>query len=61
MQSLRGFVNSKADIEQATRDELVAYLESWGFQCYDSETADDLRKAAIDNFESEGPGNGPCA
>lgn len=45
---------SRQEIEQMTRDELVKYLESWGFQCYDSETTDELREAALENFDTEG-------
>ncbi len=42
------------EIRQATRAELVAYLECWGFQCYDSETDDELRDAALENYDTEG-------
>ncbi len=36
------------------RAALIAYLEGWGFQCYDHETTDELRAAALENFETEG-------
>lgn len=45
---------TKAEIETATRAELVAYLESWGFQCYDWESTALLREAALENSETEG-------
>lgn len=44
----------RADLERATREELIAYLESWGYQCYDSETTEQLLEAALDNFDLEG-------
>ena len=43
----------KRMIEQMTREELVSYLVSWGFQCYDTETIDELRTAALENLETE--------
>lgn len=46
------------EINEASRDDLVAYLEGWGFQCYDHESTAQLRAAAIDSFETEGPGHG---
>ncbi len=45
---------SREEILQATRDELVAYLESWGFACYDHESTEELRTCALLNFELEG-------
>lgn len=42
-----------ADIKTACRCSLVEYLESWGFYCYDHETDDELRAAAIENFKTE--------
>ena len=42
------------DVKNATRDELVAYIESWGTACYDDESTSLLREAAIDTFETEG-------
>jgi len=38
----------------ATRKQLIAYLERWGYQCYDKETTAELRKAALANFDTEG-------
>lgn len=46
-------ISSIQDIKQASREELVAYLTGWGFQCYDHETTNKLREAAIENFETE--------
>ncbi len=45
---------TREDLQRASREELVAYLEGWGFQCYDSETTDDLRAAALENHATEG-------
>ena len=45
---------SKKEIEEASRPELVVYLESWGFACYDEETIEVLRTAALLNHEMEG-------
>ena len=47
-------MNSLQDIYNATREELVAYLESWGTACYDDEPTSLLRDAAIDTFNTEG-------
>ena len=47
-------MNCLKDIEHATRDELIVYLESWGTACYDDESTSLLREAAIDTFETEG-------
>lgn len=52
-------MNTAADIRDASRADLVSYLESWGFQCYERETDAELRAAAQQNFETEGPGYGP--
>jgi hypothetical protein len=41
------------DIKNATRAEIVNYLESWGFACYDHETTEDLREAALENHDTE--------
>ena len=48
------FMNSLRDIKNATRAELVAYLESWGTACYDDEPTSLLRECAIDTFNTEG-------
>ena len=45
---------SLQDIKNASRSELVAYLESWGTACYDDESTSLLREAAIETFETEG-------
>lgn len=45
------------EIKKVPRKELIAYLESWGFQCYAHETTGDLRKAAIENFRTESKDN----
>lgn len=45
---------TREEIERASRAELVEYLEAWGFQCYDHETTDELRAAALENFDTEG-------
>jgi len=41
------------DIQRASRQELVEYLESWGGACYDDESTSLLREAAVENFETE--------
>jgi hypothetical protein len=45
--------SSRNDIRNATREELIAYLEAWGFQCYTHETTAELRRAALENYETE--------
>lgn len=40
-------------IRAMSRDELVAHLEDRGFQCYDHETIDELREAALHDLEDE--------
>lgn len=45
---------TREELERASRDELIAYLEGWGFQCYDHETTDELRAAALENQSTEG-------
>lgn len=45
----------RQDLMHATREELIAYLESWGFSCHDdSEPTEDLRTAALLNHDTEG-------
>jgi hypothetical protein len=44
---------NRDDIENATRAELIRYLESWGFQCYDHESTFELRHAALENHDCE--------
>ena len=41
------------EIEVASRDELVQYLESWGIACYDNESTSRLREAAMETFDTE--------
>ena len=47
-------MNSLQEILNATREQLVAYLESWSIACYDSESIDCLRDAALYNYDTEG-------
>jgi hypothetical protein len=47
------------EIRKATRKEIVAYLESWGYACYNDEPLKLLRATAMDNCRTEGPGFGP--
>jgi len=44
---------TNAEIKDMTRAELIAYLESWGFQCYSTETDASLREAAYENHKTE--------
>lgn len=44
---------TRSELLTATRAELVAYLEAWGFQCYDYESTADLREAALENHRTE--------
>lgn len=44
---------TRAEILRANRQELITYLESWGFQCYDHETLAELRAAALENEKTE--------
>ena len=37
-------------LKEATREELVKYLEEWGFACHDNEDTEKLRVAAIQNY-----------
>ena len=46
--------SSLEEVQNASRQELVQYLESWGTACYDDESTSLLREAAIDTFETEG-------
>ena len=47
-------MNSMQDVLNATRAQLVDYLESWGTACYDDEPTSLLREAAVDTFKTEG-------
>ena len=44
---------SRRDLERATRAELVDYLEARGSACYDSESTELLREAALDDWDGE--------
>lgn len=44
---------SPAEIKAMTRDELIHYLTSCGFQCRDNESTADLRIAALENYRTE--------
>jgi hypothetical protein len=43
-----------AQIQHASRKELVAYLEWWGAACYDDESTKLLRETAVYTFKTEG-------
>jgi len=45
---------SVEDIQKASREEIIQYLEGWGVACYDDESTSLLRDAAIDTFNTEG-------
>lgn len=47
---------SRRDLERASRPELVEYLESRGSACYDDETTELLRAAALDDWDGEHSG-----
>jgi len=42
--------NCIEEIRLAARFALVAYLEGWGYPCFDNEATATLRQAAIDTF-----------
>ena len=44
---------SRRDLERASREELVKYLESRGSACYDYESTHLLRAAALDDWDGE--------
>jgi len=44
---------SVEDIQRASREEIIQYLEGWGVACYDDESTSLLREAAIETFETE--------
>ena len=44
---------SRRDLERASRSELVDYLESRGSACYDEESTELLREAALEDFDGE--------
>lgn len=43
----------RRDLERATRIELIDYLEARGSACYDHESTDLLRAAALEDWDSE--------
>jgi len=47
-------MDSLKDIINANRQDLIAYLESWGMACYDHEDTSLLRVVAIGTFVTEG-------
>ncbi len=44
---------NRRDLERATRSELIEYLESRGSACYDYESTELLRAAALDDWDGE--------
>ena len=46
-------MSNLTEIHRATRVQLVAYLESWGFACSCGDTVKVLRIAALLNFKEE--------
>lgn len=44
---------SRRDLERASRAELVEYLESRGSACFDDESTELLRAAALDDWDGE--------
>lgn len=47
------FEVSRRDLERASRAELIDYLEARGSACYDSESTELLRGAALDDWDGE--------
>ena len=44
---------SRRDLERASRQELIEYLEARGSACYDYESTSLLREAALDDWDDE--------
>ncbi len=44
---------SRRDLERATRSELIDFLEARGSACYDDESTELLRAAALDDWDGE--------
>ena len=44
---------SRRDLERASRSELIDYLEARGSACYDDESTELLRAAALDDCDGE--------
>lgn len=42
---------TKNDIDSMTRDEVIEFLESWGYQCYDYESTSYLKECAYEHVE----------
>ena len=40
-------MQTRSQIRRASRDQLVEFMESRGFQCYDHEKVSDLRRDAL--------------
>ena len=47
---------SRRDLERASRLELVEYLEARGSACYEDESTELLRAAALDDWDGEQSG-----
>ena len=47
---------SRRDLERASRSELIDYLEARGSACYDDESTELLRAAALDDWDGENSG-----
>ena len=48
-----------SEIHNASREELIVYLNSWKIRCLSDQSDVELRLAAHRNFRMEGPGSGP--
>tara|TARA_B100001094_G_scaffold281769_1_gene293428 strand:- start:407 stop:595 length:189 start_codon:yes stop_codon:yes gene_type:complete len=48
---------SRKSLENASRAELVTFLEMRGSACYDDEPTELLRECALDDFDSEYDGS----
>jgi hypothetical protein len=44
-------------LENASREELISFLESRGSACYDDESTTLLRECALDDYDSEYDGS----
>ena len=44
---------SRRDLERASRSELIDFLEARGSACYDDESTELLRAAALDDWDGE--------
>lgn len=50
---------TRQELQTANRDQLQAYLESWGAAVFDTEPTELVRQAALENHQTEGDGWGP--